>query len=368
MPVLSNELRSDTEPSRENLRDRSPMISVIVPTRDRPESLRRCLDALAVQSALDDFEVIVVDDGSADPRAVEEIVDRHSFARVIRLDHLGPAGARNAGGASARGRFVCFTDDDCEPAPLWAARLVDALESGADAVAGSTRNADPRSVLAVAAEIIVSAPAASTKSTAPNIAFAPSNNLGCRRVIFDSILFDESYPAAAGEDRDWCARLLAAGYDLYSEPAAVVVHHSQSTVGGFLRQQSRYGRGAYRFRARATQGRLEPPRFYARLIGRGFAGGARVGLLVCLAQLATAGGYIAEWTASRAAAAEEPSNSLRNRRHADEMVDEMKGHRGNGEGEAAPAHEHAVQGVVEDDDYGDQPQRRPDLPADTGRE
>lgn len=314
------------------------MISVIVPTRDRPESLRRCLDALAVQSVLDDFEVIVVDDGSADPRPVEEIAEEHSFVRVIRLDHSGPAGARNAGVASARGRFVCFTDDDCEPTPLWVARLVDALEAGADAVAGSTRNAGSRSALAVAAEIIVSAPGASTECTAPNLAFAPSNNLGCRRVIFDSILFDESYPVAAGEDRDWCARLLAAGYALRSEPEAVVIHHSQSTLRGFLRQQSRYGRGAYRFRARATQGRLEPPRFYARLVGRGFAGGASVGLLVCLAQLATAGGYIAEWAASRAAAAEEAPNSRRNRSHADEMVDDMKRHRGNGEGEAPPAH------------------------------
>ena len=72
-----------------------------------------------------------------------------------------------------------------------------------------------------------------------------------------------------------------------------------------------------------------------------------------LAQLATPGGYIAEWTASRAAAAEEPANSLRHRRHADQVVDEMKRHRGNGEGEAASAHEHAVQGVVEDYDYTD---------------
>jgi len=50
------------------------------------------------------------------------------------------------------------------------------------------------------------------------------------------------------------------------------------------------------------------------------------------------------------------------------MVDEMKRHRGNGEDEAAPAHEHAVQGVVEDDDYNDQPQRRLDFPADASRE
>src|SRR5829696_2774790 len=104
------------------------MISVIVPTHDRPESLQRCLDALAVQSALNNLEVIVVDDGSTAPQAVGEIVERHAFARVIRHDKSGPARSRNAGVTSARGRFVCFTDDDCEPTPLWAARLVSALE------------------------------------------------------------------------------------------------------------------------------------------------------------------------------------------------------------------------------------------------
>jgi cellulose synthase/poly-beta-1,6-N-acetylglucosamine synthase-like glycosyltransferase len=325
------------------------MISVIVPTRDRPESLRRCLDALAVQTSLDELEVIVVDDGSALPQAVAEIVEQHSFARVVRHNKSGPAHARNAGVASARGRFVCFTDDDCEPTPLWAARLVGALEAGADAVAGCTRNAD-RSALAVASEIVVSAPAAPAESSNRSLLFAPSNNLGCHRVVLDSIPFDESYPAAAGEDRDWCARLIAAGYALRAEPTAVVIHHSQSTLRGYLRQQLRYGRGAYQFRARATQRRPEPPRFYARLIGRAFAGGARVGLLVCLAQVATAVGYIAEWSASRTAAAEEPPNSLRNRRHADEVVNDVQGQRGNGEGEPAPPHEHAVERVVEHDD------------------
>jgi hypothetical protein len=244
---------------------------------------------------------------------------------------------------------VCFTDDDCEPTPLWAARLLSALESGADAVAGCTRNAD-RGALAVASEIVVSAPAVRAGSSDGNLSFAPSNNLGCHRVILDSIPFDESYPSAAGEDRDWCARLIAAGYALRAEPAAVVIHHSRSTLRGYLRQQLRYGRGAYRFRAAATQGRPEAPQFYARLIGRAFARGPRVGLLVSIAQVATAIGYMAEWSASRTSASEETPNSFRNRGHADQMVDDMQGHRGDGERESASARQHPVERVVEHDD------------------
>jgi glycosyltransferase involved in cell wall biosynthesis len=276
------------------------MISVIVPTRDRPESLRRCLDALAVQSALDDFEVIVVDDGSADPRAIEEIVGRHSFARVIRLDHSGPAGARNAGVASARGRFVCFTDDDCEPAPLWAARLVAALESGADAAAGRTLTGHPGSALAAASELIARAPALVDEPSDGELTFAPSNNLACRAEILAEVAFDERYPVAAGEDRDWCRRFLARGYVLRSEPTAALVHRPEPTLRAFLRQQVRYGRGAFWFRRSGPERRpLESPHFYGALLRSSFRQGFRTGLLVAVAQGATAVGFFLAWAGER---------------------------------------------------------------------
>jgi hypothetical protein len=71
--------------------------------------------------------------------------------------------------------------------------------------------------------------------------------------------------------------------------------------------------------------RLEPPDFYARLIRRGFDRGATVGLLVCIAQIATAIGFISERRASRATAPKITPNSLWDSRQADEMVDDVKG-------------------------------------------
>ena len=130
--------------------------------------------------------------------------------------------------------------------------------------------------------------------------FAPTSNLACRAEVCAAVPFDESYPLAAGEDRDWCARLVGSGRTLAFVPGALVRHHQELTPAGFWRQQVRYGRGAYRFRVgHGTLRRPEPLRFYLGLLRRGFADGVRAGLLVCVAQVATAVGIIQEAAATR---------------------------------------------------------------------
>ena len=140
------------------------------------------------------------------------------------------------------------------------------------------------------------APAYAPPPTGSDLAFAPSNNLACTKAAFDATPFDEAYPDAAGEDREWCARLTAAGYALRSEPGARLVHHQDLTLRRFLRQQVRYGEGAYRFRRRSGDSRpLESIGFYRALFQRGFAEGVSVGLLVLVAQAATAAGFGRAW-------------------------------------------------------------------------
>jgi glycosyltransferase involved in cell wall biosynthesis len=341
MPAPSNESPSTSQ---------RPLLSVVVPTRDRPASLSRCLTALAAQTLSDDLEVIVVDDGSAQPAAIVAATRRHGFVRLIRLHHGGPAAARNAGARDARGKCICFTDDDCEPAAGWAEALARAIEAGADAAAGRTLSANPGSVIAAAAEIVVEAPELASVSSNGGLSFAPTNNLACRADVLAAVPFDERYRAAAGEDRDWCARLAAAGYVLRAEPGAELVHRPDETLRAFLRQQVRYGRGAYRFRTSGARRRLEPPMFYARLIRRGFGRGAAAGLLVCVAQIATVVGYLSESRASRASTPKMPANPLGDGGHADEMVDEMKGQRSSGKRRPAPAQEHAIERMVENEE------------------
>jgi glycosyltransferase involved in cell wall biosynthesis len=136
----------------------APEIAVVVPTRNRPDSLVHSLDALERQTAAS-LEVIVVDDASPDGEAVAAVVARAPRARLVRRDEQGGVGvARNTGVDAARARFVCFTDDDCRAAPDWADRLVEPLRAGADAVAGSTVNARPENPFDTALQTTVNFP------------------------------------------------------------------------------------------------------------------------------------------------------------------------------------------------------------------
>ncbi|MDN5750198.1 MAG: glycosyltransferase [Pseudonocardia sp.] len=267
-----------------------PQLSVVVPTRDRPDRLAVCLAALERQTA-PSLEIVVVDDAARDARAVAEVVAAVPRARLLRGAGRGPAAARNAGVRTARAPVICFTDDDCEPVPGWAEALGARIGSDAcAAAAGPTRNGRPDSILAAAAQAIATHLAEATiDPSSGRMRFAPTSNLACTAEVLRSVAFDESYPLAAGEDRDWCARLLGAGHALVFEPAALVRHHQELSPAGFWRQQVRYGRGAYRFRSdHGTLRRLEAPTFYTGLLQRGFADGPRAGALVCAAQAATA--------------------------------------------------------------------------------
>jgi glycosyltransferase involved in cell wall biosynthesis len=281
-----------------------PAASIVVATRDRPRSLARCLASLGRQS-LAAFEVVVVDDGSADPQAVAAAVARVPGARLLQGGGRGPAAARNAGARSARAPTICFTDDDCEPAPDWAERLAARIAAGAAAAAGRTANAVPSNVAAAASQALTNhLTEASVEPASGRLGFAPSCNLACRTEVALAVPFDERYRLAAGEDRAWCARLAERGHALVFEPDALVLHRQDLTPVSFWRQQLRYGRGALRFWGEG--GGPAEPGFYLALLLRGFAHGPRTGALVCLGQAAIAAGMAREALSRRSREAPAP--------------------------------------------------------------
>jgi len=274
----------------------TPAISVVVATRDRPAALERCLTALSWQTA-HDLEVVVVDDASQRPVAVVEAVTRagqEARARVVGGAGRGPAAARNLGAAAARGAVVLFTDDDCMPGPRWAQQLAAACAAGG-AAAGTTI-ADPRAGRAAAASQLIThtLQVASLDRATGMLGFAPTCNLACHAEVLRAAPFDESFPLAAGEDRDWCDRLAAAGIELRHVAEAIVEHRPQLGAGGLARQGVRYGRGAVRYRAAAGERRLSGRAFYARLARETARAGPRVAALVVLAQAAGAAGAAIE--------------------------------------------------------------------------
>lgn len=277
-----------------------PLATVVVPTRDRPEALARCLAALDAQDA-DAFEVVVVDDRSRDRDAVRAAVARSPRARVVDGEGRGPAAARNVGARRAAGDVVCFTDDDCAPGPRWVRALAHRIDGGSAVVAGPTR-AGSRDPFVRASQIVTNQLIEASR-VGDTVAFAPTSNVACRRAVWSAVPFDERFPSAAGEDRAWCDSVRAAGHALDWSEAAWVEHTPDLDATRFWRQHTRYGAGAFRY----FRGVDDPPsarqraRYTDALVRRAFAEGFTVGALVLAAQGATAVGYAEEAIRARRA-------------------------------------------------------------------
>jgi len=93
----------------------SIFFSVIIPTFNRIESLRRSLDSL-VNQTYRNFEVIVVDDYYTEPTSNFINVDSYNFGLTIirNQKNLGPAGSRNKGILNSKFDWIAFLDDDDE--------------------------------------------------------------------------------------------------------------------------------------------------------------------------------------------------------------------------------------------------------------
>lgn len=106
---------------------KAPLASVIVPTRDRAEVLHACLASLTRQSLdPEQFEVIVVDNGSTDhTAAVARAFDRALRLTLLHEPEPGLHIGRHAGGRAATSDVLMFCDDDIEAEPGWVQAVVD---------------------------------------------------------------------------------------------------------------------------------------------------------------------------------------------------------------------------------------------------
>jgi glycosyltransferase involved in cell wall biosynthesis len=108
---------------------RRPVISVVIPTHNRVGIVERALRSVARQT-FEDYEVIVVDDGSSDATQVYLETMRSPRTRVIRNEKcLGVSVARNRGVAAASGDLITFLDDDDALRPTALARLHELMTS-----------------------------------------------------------------------------------------------------------------------------------------------------------------------------------------------------------------------------------------------
>ncbi len=198
--------------------------SVVIPAYNSEGSIARCLTALIDQTfATDDYEIIVVDDGSTDG---SDAIIKSYPVRYIWQENAGPASARNRGANEATGGVILFTDADCVPAPDWVEKsvapfLADARVSAAKGVySGTLQNSLTARFCQVEFEERFE-----LLKRAETIDMIDTYSATFRRDIFiEAGGFDESFPVANNEDTDLSYRLAAAGHRLVFNPLAKVKH------------------------------------------------------------------------------------------------------------------------------------------------
>lgn len=290
-----------------NVRVAEPLISIVVPTFNRPAKLRACLDALAnLDYPRERFEVVVVDDGSPTPLdAVVALFRERLDVRLIRQQNSGPATARNSGAAIARGRLLAFTDDDCAPGAGWLAALEQVHLAATDhMIGGKMINVYADNVYSTASQDLIAYLYAYYESQGQPRLFVTSNVAVPAQAFRELGGFETRFALAAGEDREFCDRWLHRGGSLTYAPDAIVNHYHALDFRRFVRQHMNYGRGAFHvhaLRAQRSDGkiRIEPLAFYLNMLRYPFAGqsalkAVRVSALFILAQWANAAGFFLE--------------------------------------------------------------------------
>jgi glycosyltransferase involved in cell wall biosynthesis len=109
----------------------TPLISVIICTRNRAPLLRKALDSVVRQaSSPDEVEIVVVDNGSTDEtREVVTALRGRTNARYVYEAQIGLCVARNTGWKAARGRVLAYFDDDAIACPGWLSAIKHAFEN-----------------------------------------------------------------------------------------------------------------------------------------------------------------------------------------------------------------------------------------------
>ena len=221
----------------------TPDVTVVMPVYGNRPSLGAAIEGVLAQEFPGTFDLVVV--ATADtPEGVAAIPDLPRVTAVTRGHRLRPAAARNLAVASARGRYLVFTDDDIVPDPDWLATLYATAEEtgGTTAVTGSIVNGTPDSAVGTAEYIVDRLDLLPTRPRGIGPWHGDTANLLVPRSLWERFgPFDEE--SVGGTDTHLTAELFEAGA-LFFEPEARVTHLNRTRLRDMLRVQYFRGRTA----------------------------------------------------------------------------------------------------------------------------
>jgi MoaA/NifB/PqqE/SkfB family radical SAM enzyme/GT2 family glycosyltransferase len=210
-----------------------PLASVVVAVR-ADARVRRLLASLASQTApRGSYEVIVVENGSAD---LADTDGADGITRYAHLERASSGAARNAGLGLARGQFLLLTDADCVARPGWIEHLTARLAAGDVAAAGGTIvKHQPGTRAQRHAITVVDGQRSLSYLPALHLPYVAGANAGfVTSALREAGGFDEEL--LSGNDVDACYRLGLRGHRVGLAPDAVIEHEDRATVTAHFRR------------------------------------------------------------------------------------------------------------------------------------
>lgn len=235
-----------------------PAVSVIVPVYNDPAGLERTLSALVAQT-FEDYEVLVVDNGSTDdtPAVGANYESAHPCVTLLVEDGIqGSYAARNRGLERARGDVLAFVDADMTVQDDWLSSALRAMDQREAAYMGCRVEIVAERETAVARYNRLSG--FPVESYIHEHHYAPTCCLLVRRAVIEDVgPFDETL--VSGGDAEFGQRVHGAGYSIEYAPEVVMYHPARDSPRAFAKKYVRVGRGIHQRRPgdRAPRERAE---------------------------------------------------------------------------------------------------------------
>ena len=220
-----------------------PRVSIIIPTRDAPELLHRCLASLYEKTSYPDFEVVLVDNDTTDAEALRTM-KQYPVRRVDFPDSFNFSRANNRGVQEASGTMVVFLNNDTEIVTAdWLQHLLYYAEQEDVGAAGALLVYDDRTVQHAGVALGMRGTADHTMRGFPVAVDGYAGSLACarevsavtaacmmmRRSLFEEVGGFNEHFFTAYQDVDLCLRLRERHLRIIYTPEALVVHHESTS-------------------------------------------------------------------------------------------------------------------------------------------
>lgn len=232
------------------LPDVPPMVSIIIPTRDKAHLLRACIESVLKRTSYGRFEIIIVDNDSREPATLAYLgeIEGRALARVLRYDHpYNYSAINNFAATQVDGAYLCLLNNDTEVIePEWLNEMMRYAVRREIGAVGAKLLYPDRTIQHAGLVVGIGGAAGHAHRFAeadrPGYflqahvpQFASAVTAACLVVAKSKFLavggFDEVNLPIALNDVDLCLKLQAAGWRNAYVPHAVLLHHESKSRG-----------------------------------------------------------------------------------------------------------------------------------------